>query len=172
MLLIYIHGINNGDHQIELSEKLDTVPDLRYKEFFGELKFIGIMKKSGKRFNVIGVAKASARLICDRTLKEYNEEIQIEVNLSYLADTRLYLANKGKVIEEEENYIHEDDKNLDITYEVLELLELHLPMKRISPEFRNKEIDEIFPEHSARFMQNNKVEIDDRWSNLKNLKLN
>lgn len=172
MLQIYIHGIKDGDYQIDLCDAIDKVPDLMYKEFFGELKFKGTMKKSGNRFSVIGTAKSSAKLICDRSLNEYTEEIQSEISLSYLANTALYLANRGKVNEDEEYYIHEDDKNLDITYEVLESLELHLPMKRISPEYRDKEIDEIFPEHSARFKQDNKEEIDDRWSKLKNLKLN
>ena len=47
-------------------------------------------------------------------------------------------------------------------------------MKRIAPEFRDKNFEDIFPQFSGKksSKKSKDKEIDDRWSALKNIKLN
>jgi uncharacterized metal-binding protein YceD (DUF177 family) len=77
---------------------------------------------------------------------------------------------------DEEKAIAEDEKFIDLTDDIREELIVHLPMKRVSPEFRDKSFEDVFPQYSGSDNKKSKKkkdhEIDDRWSALKNIKLN
>ena len=66
--------------------------------------------------------------------------------------------------EGEMHIIRDDELFIDLSDEVRQELALSLPMKRIAPEFRDKEWEDIAPEVAT--------EIDDRWKALKGLNLN
>ncbi len=175
MLKIRIHGIEDGVHDVDLESDAGKIEGL-FKEFFGKVKLRGKLRKLGKRYAFTGTAECMAGLICDLSLKEYEELITAEVKLSFLADTDLYLL-KGKddVKESEEFIVHEDEQYVDISRIVSEMLDVSLPMKKVAPEYRDKEFEDIFPEFSAEKAKEegeNERESDDRWNALKNLKLN
>ena len=68
------------------------------------------------------------------------------------------------------NYI-----GIDITEEIREELAVNLPMKRIAPEFEDKEFEEIFTEYTNKknpAIADKVSIIDERWAPLKNLKIN
>ncbi|MFP4370197.1 MAG: YceD family protein [Bacteroidota bacterium] len=171
MLEIYVHGIEDGSRDVSLTAGVETIPEL-FEEFFGEVTVNGKLRKLGNRYSFTGTATCKARLICDRTLREYTETIQAELKLSYLADTALYNAADGDGLEKSEQHIiHEDEKYIDLSDEVREHLAVNLPMKRIAPDVKDKDIEEIYPEHTAESHQSGE-EIDERWSALKNIKFN
>jgi uncharacterized metal-binding protein YceD (DUF177 family) len=173
MIKIEITGMKDGKYDLLIEAPVEKMNCI-FEEFFGDVKLTGTIKKISNRFTLSAKAEVKAKMICDRSLKEFVENIESEVKLSFIADTKAYLENKGKINEEIESdiLIREDIKYINITSEVIELLALQIPMKRIAPEYRDKELDEIFPELSVETFRNEKEVIDDRWSKLKNLKIN
>jgi uncharacterized metal-binding protein YceD (DUF177 family) len=175
MINIYIHGLKNGLYDIDLTVPVKEVKDM-YPEFFGDIEVKGKLRIINRRYSFSGTAECQAKLICDISLTEFVENITTDINASFLADTNMFLqSNNEESDDNREHVIHEDDKYIDISLEVREELAVHLPMKKIAPEYRDKKFEEIFPEYSAEGKKKKKAksdEIDDRWAALKNLKIN
>lgn len=181
MLKILVKGIKDGEYDIDISSTVEEVEGI-FPEFFGEIRFSGKLRILGKRYTVIGKAECDANLVCDLTMEDYVEHIEVDIKSSFLANNELYSSLSG-ISEElrdfEEHIIHEDDKYIDLTEDIRQGLALGLPMKRISPKYRNKSFDEMFPQYSANKYYESKLrkkkkdqEVDERWSALKKLKLN
>ncbi len=166
MIKIDIHGLKEGEHTFMLSTDIKQ-EDCFFDEFFGDLTLNGIIKKIGTRLSLRAIAEVKANLICDRSLKTYTELISSEVKLAFIADTKSFLENKTNETDSD-IIIREDTNYIDVSKEVIELLALQLPMKRIAPEYRDKELTEIYPELSI----DKTSDIDDRWTKLKDFKIN
>ncbi len=84
--------------------------------------------------------------------------------------------NKGNYDDPDtERAVHEDDEFFDISDDVREQLTVSIPMKRIAPQYRNKTFADLHPEFSAEITEtisDDEVQIDERWSALKKIKLN
>jgi len=174
MIKIDIQGIKDGKYDIEISEPVKEVADIS-ELFFGDISVSGKMMKYHNRFAIDCVVSCTAKLICDISVKEFDETIEFAFRNSYIADSEIFFDQKERDLRDnEERAIHEDDKFIDITDEVREELEVHIPMKRIAPELRDKDFEDIHPEYSNKKDSTKKKnkEIDDRWGPLKNLKLN
>lgn len=168
---IEIQGMKDGEREFSLqadAAELEGLPE----EYAGKISAEGKIRKFGKRFTVIGSANCSANLICDRSLEEYSELITVEISLSYIIDGAA--AKQLKDVEFGEAIpIREEDKTIDLSGEIRQILTLGLPMKRVAPEYRDKELEEIFPEINIEDDSAESSEVsDDRWSALRNLKLN
>ncbi len=173
MLKIYIHCIKDGEYPLELSCSPKSVNNFQADEFFGNIELTGKMIKVGNRFTVTANVSVNCKFICDRSLTEYEEVITAEFVANYLADTKLYLQKKDNIDDDREIYIPEDEKYLDVTNEAVEALYVSIPMKKVAPEFRDKSIDEIFPEIQDHFVESDTViKLEEKWSKLKDLKLN
>ncbi len=168
MLKIPIQGLKDGNLEISLSANVGEISGM-FPEFFGTISLSGILNKSGKRYSFNGSATCSALLVCDRSLTEFIEEITATITVSYLADTEVFLlqdaANNSDIY-----IIREDEPFIDLSVEVSEELALNLPMKRVAPQFRDKNLDEIISEIGSDIISEQKT--DDRWSALKNIHLN
>jgi uncharacterized metal-binding protein YceD (DUF177 family) len=164
MIRIFIQGIKDGEYNIDMDTDVSEVPDI-LEEFFGNIHIEGKLKKFGSRFTLIAEAECSAKLICDRSLKEFVEEIPVEIKLSFIANP---LKSPEINDETQEIFFHPDDKYLDITEEVREIFAISLPMKRVAPEYRNKDLKDLYPEY-VKTDDNISGDIDDRWAPLKNL---
>ncbi|MGQ9818618.1 MAG: YceD family protein [Candidatus Kapaibacteriales bacterium] len=181
MLKILIKGIKDGEYDINISSPVEEIEGI-FPEFFGNVNFMGKLRIIGKRFTVVGKAICNAHLVCDISMEDYTEQIEVEIKSSFLANNELYYSMAGiseELRETEEHIIHEDDKYIDLTDDVRQELALGLPMKRIAPKYRDKSFDDIYPQYSAnKFIetkQNKKrkrEDIDERWSALKKLKFN
>jgi len=172
MIKIYIQGLKDGEYQIDTSCLASEIPEI-FPEFSGEVKFTGKMKVLGKRIYIEGKAICNADLICDRTLTEFKKQIEAEIKIDYLL--RSYGVRHKEEGDEEERIISEDSKYIDITEEIREELAVNLPMKRVAPEYEDKEFDEIFSEYTIKenpSLANQVSVIDERWAPLKNLKIN
>lgn len=181
MLKILIKGIKDGEYDIEISSPTEEIEGI-FPEFFGNVSFVGKLRILGKRFTVVGKATCNAHLICDLSMEDYIEQIEVEIRSSFLANNELYYSMAGiseELRESEEHIIHEDDKYIDLTEDIRQELALGLPMKRIAPKYRDKSFDDIYPQYSANKFVESKhqkkrknQQIDERWSVLKKLKLN
>lgn len=166
MIEINIQGIDDGKREIELVEPVSKIDGI-FPEFFDNVKISGELRRIGNRYSFHGQVHCKAKLLCDRSLKEYEEIISDEVKLSFLADTNLFLINEKESRENNEIIIHEEAKSVDITEDIRDILSLALPMKRIAPDLRDKDIEEIYPEKHIK--KDN--DIDERWAPLKNINL-
>ncbi len=176
MLQIMVKGISDGSYDINTSCAVGRLKGI-FPEFFGEVTLEGSLKVLGKRYTVVAKVSCMSKLLCDVSLEDYKEEISAEIEIAYLANTDLYYARQE---EGDDNFgkdivIHEDDKFIDLTDEVVQQLNVSLPMKRVSPKYRDKDLEDIYPEYTDTNTKENKdqtEDIDERWSALKKLKLN
>lgn len=176
MLKVFIQGLKDGEYDIDLSGPVEKITEIT-EEFFGNIEFKGKLRKIGRRFAISGKAVCMAKMNCDLTLVEFEELIETEIKISYIAVDNL-LAHSEETNDKEINeyFISDDEKYIDLSQEIREELIVNLPMKRIAPENRNKSFDEIFPEFTgkkeSKKIQKSKEELlDDRWAPLKNLKI-
>lgn len=170
MINIFIHGLKDGEHPFDLIVPVEEVDDM-FPEFIGNIEINGKIRVLGNRFTLFCTAKCNTRLICDISLKEFEHPVEVEFSISYHANTDLYWLNKdSEKNSESEIVIHEDLKEIDISTEIREQLALSLPMKRISPEYEGKSFEEIHPELFQ--IKEQEDNADERWSALKNIKLN
>jgi uncharacterized metal-binding protein YceD (DUF177 family) len=170
MLKIYIHGLKDGNYDIHLkalSDDLQTISE----EFIGEVIFTGKMRIIGKRYAITGTAECLAKFQCDLSLREFQQNIQAEMNCTYLANNELFYMNRNNGIKETaEIIIHEDEKYIDLTTDIVEELMVHLPMRRIHPDLEGKELEDLYPQYSASLNNVKDQKIDDRWEALKGIK--
>ncbi|MFN8360535.1 MAG: DUF177 domain-containing protein [Candidatus Kapaibacterium sp.] len=162
MLKLPIQGLQDGQASVQLTANVQEIEGI-FPEFSGEIELTGTIRRVGKRYSFKGEATCMATMICDRSLTEFTEKIVAPVTADYLADTQVFLMQEGDT-EGEVIIIRDDELFIDLSDEVRQELALHLPMKRIAPEYRDKEWDDISPEIST--------EIDDRWKALKGITLN
>lgn len=162
MLRLPIQGLQDGQASVQLTANVREIDGI-FPEFSGEISLTGTVRKVGKRYSFKGEATCMATMICDRTLNEFTEKITAPVTADYLADTQVFLMQEGEK-EGEMHIIRDDELFIDLSDEVRQELALSLPMKRIAPEYRGKEWEDIAPEIAT--------EIDDRWKALKELNLN
>lgn len=168
MLKIPIQGLKDGNMEILLTATVGEISGM-FPEFFGVISLSGVLTKSGKRYTFKGNAICNAKLVCDRSLTEFIEEITAPITVSYLADTEVFLLQDA-ASNSDVYIIREDEPFIDLSVEVSEELALNLPMKRVAPQFRDKNLDEIITEISSDIISEEK--IDERWSALKNIHLN
>lgn len=170
MIKVDISGMADGEYEFDFKIPVKTL-DNSFEEFIGNVLVNLSVIRLSHRYTLIGKAECVARLICDRTLKEFDEIIKSDFNLVYKADTKLFMESQESQNNENEIIIREDTKYIDISSEVLEHLALNLPMKRIAPEFRDKDILDIYPELNNEHIEKNTI-VDERWSKLKDFKIN
>ncbi len=173
MIKVFIQGLDDGTHTIALSVDVNSIPSLS-SEFFGDVILNGSFRKNGQHYVFDCKAECPVRLVCDVSLEEYEDTVGFDFRSSFVRDTGLFFEQKERELRDnEEIAFHEDEKYIDLTAFIREELLLHLPMKRVAPKYRDKSFEDIFPEFSnkKKKVQSQKA-IDDRWSQLKNLKLN
>jgi len=169
MLKISIRTLKDGDNPVELSEKSEKI-DGFFGEFFGIVNFTGIVKRQGDRYIVKGMASCQANLICDLSNENFIETIETEINAVYVVNNILFEQNKDTYYElHGEIYMRDDDLFIDITEEVKQELIISLPLKRIAPAYRDKKIEDLYPQY---INTSNEQPEDSRWEALKKLNLN
>ena len=162
MLLLNAQGLSNGKHFIEISGLADG--ELKSDIIDSEVFVEGSLRVHNDRIILKGKAWTSAKLICDLSLEEYREDIAAEIDISIIKGMK-----KENRSEKDENtiYIGEEEKIANITEIVVQELLVKVPMKKVAPKYRGKDIDEIYPE-----IKENKKEGLSPFDILKNLKNN
>lgn len=164
MLLLAINGLEEGEYPFRIespAEKIQGLPP----EFHGLIKVDGTVRKYGNHYTIDALAIAEATLICDLSLEEYIEEIQAPIHKVFMTNSH-HQSNKND--DDSLLIIREDDKFIDLTDEVQQEIAVHLPMKRVSPKYREKSFSELHPEHS---LDGNPPDDtpNERWAALKKI---
>ncbi len=174
MLKFSIKGLADGTHAIQATAECRMIADM-FPEFFGSIHVRGEVRKLGKRYVVTGAAECDAQMMCDLSGEDFVERIRAELVLSYVANTHLFLEQQGVAEPVQPYYIREDDTEIDLTEEVRQELGVNLPLKRVVPQYRDREFAELFPDIAADTPEktDNETEhpIDERWAALKNISL-
>ena len=141
MLLLNVQGLSNGKHNIEIS----GIADGEYKSEIIDLDvFIeGTIRVHNDRIILKGKAWSEANLICDLSVEEYRERIEAEIDINIIKGMKEEYRT-----EKDENtiYIGEEEKNANITEIVVQELLVKLPLKKVAPKYKGKDIEEIYPE--------------------------
>ncbi|HCN05888.1 MAG TPA: hypothetical protein DIS79_09725 [Bacteroidetes bacterium] len=172
VISIDIIGLQDGSHPIALDISAADIPGLS-PEYVGSVVIDGTLHKIGKRFQLDTEVEATARLVCDRSLEEYDEQIVTELGLDFVVDSALALKQEGHLDELDDDDVRglrDDARTLDITDDVRQLLILGLPMKRVAPQYRTAELTDIHPILGSDSSESSSDTIDDRWAALKDIK--
>lgn len=168
MIKISVKGMNDGNISIDMkypSDKVDGLTD----EFYDDVRIKGKLVKLKDRYNFEGTVECMAEFTCDRSLKDYTELIGNELKWTCILSSDENMEEENNAEEPGVLIIKHDNDEIDITEEVAEQLLVAIPMKRIAPEYREKDIKEIYPEYVA---DDSEMKTDPAWSKLKNLKFN
>jgi uncharacterized metal-binding protein YceD (DUF177 family) len=166
MLLISIKGLVDGSYPIEETVECSAIEGC-FEEFFGVVHVSGTLRKHGKRYIIQVKASAKARLICDISGEEYEEDIVADFSLEYVADTTIANLRHGTLDAEQPYYIREDNLQINISDELRQELAVHLPLKRVAPHHKGKDFSEIYPDYSAEAVASlTDKPIDPRWAAL------
>ena len=169
MLLISIKGLSDGAYPIEESVECYAIENF-FEEFFCVIRVAGTLRKHGKRYIIQATASAKARLLCDISGEEYDEDVVADFSLEYVADTTIANLHYGTLDAEQPYYIREDDLQIDISDELRQELAVHLPLKRVAPQYRGKDFTEIYPDYSAdAAASSTDTPIDPRWAALQSI---
>lgn len=170
MVLLEIVGMRDGVCPIAIVTPAAEVPGLPV-EFQADVSIEGRIVKSGRRYVVEAVAGAEGVFVCDRSLEEYREKVSAGLHLEFVVDAALaarQATGKVDLDDEQERGIGEDDRTIDITEDVRQVLTLAIPMQRIAPAYRNVPLEEIYP--TLKPSKDDESPVDDRWAALEQLK--
>jgi uncharacterized metal-binding protein YceD (DUF177 family) len=162
MLLLDIQSLTSGKHPVKVEGKVDVSHGNDY--FFDNVVVEGTLRVHGNSFILDGSASSQAKLVCDLSLEEYEELITADVSITIIKGVKEELRTD---VDENTIYVNEEAKNADITDIVLQELLVKIPMKKVAPKYRGKEIDEIYP-----LIKEEKEDGRSPFDVLKNLKNN
>lgn len=168
VLVIELQGLQAGKQSVSIEAPASEIPDM-FPEFKGIVTVAGTVEKFENKYILSLQARCVAHLVCDRSSEEYEEEIVVPIAVTFIRNSELYAQQKLEADPEPPFYIHDDAKYLDITDYVRQELALHLPMKRVAPWYRDKELEDIFP-FLQRQEREREQQIDERWSVLQKLR--
>ncbi len=173
---IRVQGLAEGLHNLD--EQVDcSAIDGMFQEFFGNIRLSGTIQKIRTQFVLRCILECSANLVCDRSGEDYQEVVTAPFDITYIADTERFLLQQKEYDPEPPIYIRSDDRFIDISEEVRQVLALALPMKRVAPQYREVDLSDILALNSiesgaaniAQDKQHSTI-ADDRWSALRNIK--
>lgn len=170
MLLVSIKNLDQGKSNLSLEAR---PKDLELgEEFIENIYLDGYIDKSGNQLNIKLNIITNLNLICDYSLENFSEKIEKEVMIICKLDN--LTVEEKEYYKDFENFIFYkfDESEIDIADVIREELILTVPMKKISPKYRDKSFEELYPEYSA---NNTVMEIEEKanpFAVLKNVKLN
>ncbi|MEP1150721.1 MAG: DUF177 domain-containing protein [Balneola sp.] len=127
-------------------------------DFYRTLQFIQV------KFEL----KANIKLICDRSLDEFDHQIETNYQVLFKAEEVEEAADENGSIRN----IDVNSKQIDLEQDVLDTIMLNLPVKKLHPRFLDEDgnpkefVNEQFGDHS----EEDEETIDPRWEALKELK--
>ena len=173
MVRIEIQGLKEGKHQIVLSKDASEIEGI-FPEFEGVVTVEGTLMKIAQRLAFSATISGTARLVCDYSLQKYTETVSCPISMSFSLNTELFLMNRESEVQDAYDVVvlREDEKFIDITEEVAQELSVHLPLKRLAPEFRDKELKDIVPEQNIESEDKHSSVSEQLFGALKDIHLN
>lgn len=170
MLILDIQSLKTGKNTVVLQSEAETIPGM-FPEFYGIVTVQGVVEKHGNKYILNVEARCTAKLVCDRSNEEYDEEISVPISITFIKNNELYFQQKMEIEPESPFYIHEDAKQIDLSEYIRQELALALPMKRIAPQYRDKELPDIYPALREYFVDFRTVSVDERWQKLQQIQI-
>lgn len=158
MFLINIKGLGNGKHKIELNPQ--RLENDKFPEISNDIIISGSLDILDERIIFNGKVKTELNLVCDLSLENYNETIDFDFKINVVQ------SSNESDINDLNSITMKDENSFDITDYILQEIAVRIPMKKVSPKHKNKNINDIYPELNKETTPNN------NWEKLKNLKLN
>ena len=179
MIEFRVLGIEDGKYDLDFeieTEKVALISDVFVGKDDRMIKISGSFNLFGEKLGLNFFVKASADLVCDLTSEKYIEEIEVELDLMFrLFDDDIFLIDDS--IYDKDSYTLKGYK-LNITQIVCDELALAIPMKKIAPKYREKELTDIYPEITRDDETKRKEKIEEvqgrenPWSKLKKINFN
>jgi uncharacterized metal-binding protein YceD (DUF177 family) len=112
--------------------------------------------------------KANIKLICDRSLDEFNHQIETNYQVLFKAEEVEESADENGSIRN----IDINSKQIDLEQDVLDTIMLNLPVKKLHPRFLDEDGNpkEFVNEQFGDYSDEDEETIDPRWEALKELK--
>lgn len=116
--------------------------------------------------------KGSARLVCDRSLDEFDYPINISSRIIFK------YGDEDKEISDEVTMIHRGTETLELGHFIYEFIALAIPMKKLHPKFEGESVEDgqiIYTSKTEDLpagQAGKKEETDPRWEMLKKLNKN
>ena len=162
VLCIFIQGFKDGEYNVDESCYAQDIAEIA-EEFIGKVRVRGTLRKLMQRFILEAEIEATAQLVCDVSLEEFEEKVTVPLRATYhigASDTVADEHNNVFVISDESKYIELDNV-------VREELVLGLPLKRIAPYWREHEWQP--PINDITITDEDAPSADGRWAVLKNM---
>lgn len=169
MVTIFIQGLQDGTHSVSLQEDVSAVDDL-FPEYIGTISIEGTLKKLGNRYTISLQCLATADLVCDRSGEQFTEQIEAQIEATFVADSTMLRSSSDAKTSDTTIILRDEDKYIDITSLLRDELGLALPLKRISPQYKDKNLEDLFPHLTAKEETTTDQSVDDRWAVLQSLK--
>lgn len=171
---IHVFKLSNGVHEYQFKIE-DSFFELFENEITNQGKLdVDISLEKSERMIQMGIEiNGTARLICDRSLDPFDEEIHSDRSMIYK------FGEEEQELSEDVIVIHPDTQIINIASILFEFILLEIPMKKLHPRFRDEfdEDDEsevvavyFSDEEESEEEQTEEEPIDPRWEKLKNLK--
>jgi uncharacterized metal-binding protein YceD (DUF177 family) len=164
---IDIINLKNGVHEY------DFIIDESFFSFFdnsivdeGNLKTSITLEKNDRLIRCLFNIKGHVRLVCDRSLKEYDEKIDRTFEHVFK------FSESGMDDTEDITHIGLNTESIDLGQLIYEFISISIPMKKIHPDHRNDESENGFFYKTEGEEKEKKEEesVDPRWEALKKLK--
>jgi len=172
MISLDIVGLREGNHPFKIQSTAHEIP-LLPGEFSGLITVEGVLQKHGRRYTIDASVSGMAHFTCDRSLEEFDEEISAEISLAYVIDPALAAEQAGKAQDMDEEVVRglrEEDKRIDITEDVRQVLTVAIPLRHVAPAYRDTPLEQIHPTLSDPGKNDGTGLVDDRWEALLKLK--
>lgn len=171
---IHVFKLSNGVHEYQFK-----IEDSFFELFENEIASKGnlvvdiLLDKTERMIQMEIKINGTVKLICDRSLDPFDEEIHSERNMIYK------FGEEEQELSEDVMVIHPDTQIINIASILFEFILLEIPMKKLHPRFRDElddddesEVVAIYfsDEEESEEEQTEEEPIDPRWEKLKNLK--
>ena len=110
--------------------------------------------------------KGSVKLVCDRSLDEFDYPIDISSKIIFK------YGDEDREVSEDVVMIHHGTETLELGKFMYEFIALAIPMKKLHPRFEDESDEEGGIIYTSETGEEKKEEIDPRWEMLKKLNKN
>lgn len=170
MFKLVIRGLNDGEYDVELDGNGKDVEYICKEYATSDIKVKGTLRVLDNHYTLKSKIYSIAKMTCDISLDEFEEKIEADLNMTFIADSQLAEVQLERMEDDEnEKIIRSEDKEIVLDADIRDILCLALPMKKVAPKYRGKSLSEIYPEYSDNDKPDNKY---NPWAQLDKLKFN
>lgn len=156
MVKIELKGLKDGVH----IQKFEVAPDsldLPEDIFASPVAVKTILELQGDNITVEYSAVTTAKLVCDRTLEQFDYELNADqVVFAFLKDQET-TKEQTEIVEVDRKY-----EEINLSENIRDSIMLAIPLRKVSPGAEDKELPVIFGKDPNA--------IDERWEALRKLK--